>query len=163
MASIVNITTTNGVTYSSDNTGILQIQVNGTLVGTFQSSGLTLVNPLPAGQSIVKTAVITFTRVMSVASGSVAYTGVGFKPSTVVFVAGGGSVNYGVSVSDSAFGAGGVYDTGNGLTVAGIVSGSSGAYQSGVITSYDSDGFTINWTKVGSPGGTGTFYALCFR
>lgn len=36
-----------------------------------------------------------------------------------------------------------------------------GNYQQGVINSFDADGFTIGWTKVGTPTGTCAINALC--
>ncbi len=40
---------------------------------------------------------------------------------------------------------------------------SSAAIQRGLITNLASNGFTITWTKIGSPTGTGTIIALCFK
>ena len=37
------------------------------------------------------------------------------------------------------------------------------AYQVGVLYTYDSDGFTLGWTKTNSPTGTVTYHALCLR
>lgn len=40
---------------------------------------------------------------------------------------------------------------------------SSGNTYAGAVKSFDSDGFTITWTKSGSPTGTLNLYALCLR
>lgn len=112
--------------------------------------------------------IITATRAMTAASGDVSYTGVGFKPSVIIALAtenaGGSSIGF----SDSA------------LTVIGQVLektvGSFGlsvlyliyvevsaANQKAIVKSYDADGFTLTWTKTGSPTGTATLYFLCLK
>lgn len=115
----------------------------------------------------------TFTRDMSLASGNQSITGVGFKPKAVfgitVGTTGGrdqaslggamtGSANYCMEIGGST---GIVYPQ---PTVAGIwrTAAASGNYQTFVLSSFDSDGFTIAWTKVGTPTGTAnvTFFAI---
>ena len=102
---------------------------------------------------------------LATATGTVSITGIGFKPSRIVFQ---GSVG-GVSTfwDGSSCGIGAYYNfctrdnqlettdsfqanSGNCITVV----RSSGNEQSGKIISFDSDGFTISWIKTGTPTGT---------
>jgi hypothetical protein len=100
----------------------------------------------------------TITREMTAASGDVSYTGIGFTPTALLFF---GSVqaasntisSHGSSdaqkyytrqyaLSSSSF----AVDN-NGC----IRLGSTTNYQSAIVESYDADGFTLTWTKIGSP------------
>ena len=112
----------------------------------------------------------TFTRDLSLASGNQSVTGVGYQPSAIIFL----SVEVGTSEMSFGFDndtlAYGIFDnngTSSGTyTYAGF---STGAYQNssntyeGKISSFDSDGFTITWTKTGSPSGTLTVMYMAFR
>lgn len=118
--------------------------------------------------------IIPLTRVLSVASGSVSYTGVGFRPSLVSFI---GAVQ-GPFIGFATLGG---YDDGTnhwcgfGLSggaagqvfasnIRSIITGDDAAganYQDGHITSMDADGFTIAWVKNGTPTATATFMAAC--
>ncbi len=117
--------------------------------------------------------IITLTRVLSVASGTVAYVGVGFKPSAVQFTANASGVGY------SSWGGGDdgvIHNCFNALlgvspfsaalqTTVSIVTGDNTAgtnYQVAAISSMDTDGFTLSWTKVGTPTATANITALCF-
>lgn len=113
-----------------------------------------------------------FTRDISVASGDQAVTGLGFKPSAILFVAAivdapqscnaiwssSGSMG---SVYSPSFGTAttGFYGTGD--TLALIIDSSNNC--TAIMKSADSDGFTLTWTKVGSPTGTMQIYYLAFR
>lgn len=105
----------------------------------------------------------TFTRDISTASGSVSYTGVGFKPRLIVIQ----------WVLPNAHLAGGVYMDARRLTatfengdciVGGVwfntnvidVYPAGGGRHHGAISSFNDDGFTIAWTKTDAP--TGTIY-----
>ena len=119
-----------------------------------------------AGIDIFKSKNVSLTRDMTAASGSQAVTGVGFTPRAIIFVGGVGGVLMACAVVDSALTEGGVsYDNTNFSAPNGniVLRTSSGNNQAGVIASLDSDGFTITWTKAGSPTGTATLYALCLR
>lgn len=113
----------------------------------------------------VDTFVGVFNRDTSLASGTQAVTGVGFQPKSVVFITGTGAV---AGVMSWGFGA----DDGNAdrswadnnnNTASGYSSSDTncinalfggGASYAGNIQSYDADGFTISWTKTGSPTAT---------
>jgi hypothetical protein len=110
----------------------------------------------------------SFARDMAAASGAVSYTGVGFKPSSILFI-------FLVQGTPS----GGIAMCGPDRIVRGVgttisttvwyamdnVSGfhSNGGRHDGAVTSYDDDGFTLTWTKTGSPTGTIWIYYLAMR
>jgi len=116
--------------------------------------------------------VISVVRDMTAASGDVAVTGVGFKPRAVICFA----------TVPSAVGAGGwgfsdgtahftMYDDSittpdhYGATTALILiqRGATGSYQTAIVKTFDSDGATLTWTKVGSPVGTASVYFMFLR
>lgn len=111
------------------------------------------------------------TRTLSTASGNVAYTGVGFKPKAVIFLATAAGQVGGTSWGFDGPSAKTMYDdyatTANtyNTTTSSILMqpATAGNYQAGSILTLDSDGFTIAWTKAGTPTGTGTFLYLCIR
>lgn len=108
----------------------------------------------------------TFTRVLSVGSGDVSYTGVGFKPSAIILI----GIHLTVSIS-IGFGTvdGNIYmkyidsegSTGSTNYIVNLGSFSHMNYAS--LKSFDSDGFTLTWTKTGSPTGTVPVGYLAFR
>lgn len=110
----------------------------------------------------------SFTRDMSLASGTQAVTGVGFKPKAIIFLAnvnntGQTSIGIGalpntatgpfssVSLNSRNATATGTWSTNSG-TVFAYQSGS--AYYNGNLSTLDSDGFTMSWTKTGATTGT---------
>ena len=115
----------------------------------------------------------SFTRDMSTASGTQAITGVGFKPKAVI------QINVGTTGGNDQASTGGTMDgTNNGCIELGVVSNhfpqttfagiwrvdeAGGNYQTFVLSSFDSDGFTITWTKTGTPTGTATVTYLAVR
>ena len=115
-----------------------------------------------------KTKILNSTRNASAASGDVAYTGVGFKPNylrcllvmdgTVYTSDGSSAVDKGNScVYTSA--AGTFYS--NTSAIASYSNQSSWA-QSALVKSYDADGFTLTWAKIGTPtAGTFRLMSIC--
>ena len=113
----------------------------------------------------------TFTYDLSTASGSQAITGVGFVPKSLVifaFVDGAaGRASWGltdgttsVNLADNET----VTDdqlTGGSALVNIIVS--AGNTATAALTSFDTDGFTLAWTKTGTPTGTATLQFLATR
>jgi len=115
----------------------------------------------------------TFTRDMTAATGSQVITGVGFKPKGGVFIA---------SVNNTTMMSVGVDDT---VTHAGVrtndptttdtwligmartidmFDNTGPDEQIGIVSSWDSDGFTIGWTKFGAPAvNTATIFYLVWR
>lgn len=113
--------------------------------------------------------VVSFTRDLSTASGSQAVTGVGFLPRAIVFIGSNSASTIWPTVGVIAAlsgSKGAISSFSNGYTETNpllpVVNTGGGNYQQGGISSYDADGFTISWTKNGTPTGTATFYALCF-
>jgi len=115
-----------------------------------------------AGGLSVKTGF--FNRDTSLASGTQAVTGVGFQPKAVIFFmmqdGAAGEASWGsssddgshMSISDTHISTANAYtnDTTNSI----VDNHSGSAIYQGRIQSFDSDGFTITWNKVGSPTGT---------
>lgn len=111
---------------------------------------------------------VSFTRDVSL-TGTQAITGVGFTPKAIIFFAvENTSTKFSVA---AASGASEAY-------VLGAYSAGTFTYSNGVVftitslsvtqalaslTSFDTDGFTLTWTKNGSPTGTVDVRALCFR
>lgn len=115
--------------------------------------------------------VVSFTIDSSTASGTQAVTGVGFKPTSIRVIMGvsGGGSRASIGMSDGSS-EGCVYNAHNTSantwgTASNLIYADSGVgtNYAGVISSFDADGFTISWTKTGSPTGTLVLYAECFR
>jgi hypothetical protein len=107
----------------------------------------------------------TFTRDMEAASGDVAITGVGFVPKMLFFFAGkastaGAIIQYfgavqnpnvgGVTLNRTPADATGPYIWTTSSNCIGLIE-SGLANQMAVMKTYDADGFTLTWTKTGSP------------
>jgi len=107
----------------------------------------------------------SFTRDMTAASGSVAYTGVGFEPAAIWFWAKvGDQAGYmswgfsdgasgGISLSDFDQHSDDMFVR-SGSQI--YMQGTTGNNHHAAVASLDSDGFTLTWTKYGSPTGTAT-------
>ena len=104
---------------------------------------------------------------MTAATGDVAYTGVGFSPrgATITSYLGNGSVITGFDDGTLHYSAGLYYNTAGhwydtfDFTKSILIyySNASGN-QVGYIKSWDADGFTIAWTKSGTPTGTADIF-----
>ena len=153
---------------------------------TIYASSATVMSRLAAGTSgqflkqgasipawafaFAKSKLITFTRDQTASSGNVAYTGMGFTPSALVVVGfesastgrltigfaesiGSTKMSTGANEANARFGSSSVF-------IYSLVQ-SDGNGQTAVVNSYDSDGFTLAWTKNGSPSAsTYTYYVL---
>jgi hypothetical protein len=115
----------------------------------------------------------TATRDLTVASGTQAITGMGFKPSTCFF---NGTTSGALGAYTTLFGFSSSTTAGAVLAYAGttlittvintvlIANDATNANgQTAVMTSYDTDGFTLTWTKNSVPTGTFTFNYLCYK
>ena len=113
----------------------------------------------------------TFTRDLTTATGDVAYSGVGFKPTILVFIAGvievstmsigidDGTNSY--SVYDNYYNANNTWSI---LTTHPIaIIPAAGISQAAVVKTLDADGFTLTWTKAGLPTGTCAIHYLAIR
>lgn len=112
----------------------------------------------------------SLSRDMTAASGNVAYTGIGFRPSAIFLLAnvnGTVAVSWGfttgvsnnVSILDNN--GTGTYAISTNKSV--YLSTSAGNDQQAALASFDGDGFTLSWTKSGAPTGTGTVMFLAMR
>lgn len=143
----------------------------GTLAASSVASGNLNFTPAGGDMSYANSRfkVGTLTRDLSLASGNVAYTGVGFTPKAILFFTAMPATDWAawgfsdgtshVSVdreADAKFYA-------NTPNFAFTIGSSAGNYQKAIINSFDADGFTLAWTKVNSPTGTGNVMYLAFR
>lgn len=140
---------------------------------TFFRGDNTWATPAGGGGSL-SSKVISFTRASNATTGSVAYTGVGFTPTSIIFLSAAidfsvGTTMFFMGVTDSSkAGGSATIDTSTVATtyILGFGDGAnpSTTGQTATLTSYDADGFTLSWTKHGSPGAfTPTIIALCFK
>lgn len=109
----------------------------------------------------------TFTRDTSIATGTQAVSGVGFKPSHVIFMAvQEGAVEFSIGFDDGTLKSA-IANYATAWARSSVVSifdyQSSGNYYRGLITTLGVDGFTITWTRTGTPTGTIDVYYLAFR
>lgn len=156
---------------SGDSTKKFRIEADGittatTRVGTVPDYDFTF------GQVGVK--VGSFTRDISIASGTQAVTGVGFTPKAVVFFTGLGAANEtglsvggddgttGVCVYNNAQNTATAWGA-NGSTASIVIVNAAGTSYAGKISAFGADGFTVTWTKTGSPVGTYIISYLAFR
>lgn len=111
----------------------------------------------------------TLTYNIATASGNTVVTGVGFQPKAILAMAVVGASSQcsiigftdGTSqgcITDSGYAVANTEDQNNSLFY--IIS-AVGSYVIGSVTTFGSDGFTINWTKTGTPTGTARIYYLC--
>lgn len=111
----------------------------------------------------------SFTRDMAAASGNVDYTGVGFKPSHVIFLAADGllSMCIGLDNGTTPFVLGRYYTAAWVLQVGQsrslFIYSEAGKAYGGYIYSLNADGFTIAWTKTGEITGTLAAAYAAFR
>ncbi len=113
----------------------------------------------------------SFTRDTSLGSGTQAVTGVGFKPSAVIFLAivnataqesagiDDGTTHSCIVDNTTASADTWTYSTSNSI----LLLQSLTIEYDGYASSFDADGFTISWTKVGAKTGTATIFYLAFR
>ena len=111
------------------------------------------------------TKLITFTRDLAAAAGPVTYEGVGFRPRWLMIQAViDGTGRAGTGFADGSGDGASVVDLGAAYTLPHpfVMGPDGGNFQTAAVESYDTDGFTLNWSKIGAPGGTATFHVLCF-
>ena len=118
----------------------------------------------------------TFTRAMSLGAGNVAITGIGFKPRAIIMFgsdASGGSRVYAGWGCQSTVGSGqgaGIFNNMGGTAdnhhytndLVSLVPTVGEAYNCR-ITSWDADGFTINFSQTGSATDTNGYGFICFK
>lgn len=115
-----------------------------------------------------KVKVGSFTRDLSLASGNQAVTGIGFIPRKIIFFAsanGGMGASWGFDTQNTSSSIYDGYAVTPGILIndnrssINIIRSSSDNY-SGKVNTFDNDGFTIKWTKVGSTTGTATIFYM---
>ena len=128
----------------------------------------TVIGNVLSGSLLTITKLGSFTRSMTANSGDVSYTGIGFRPSVLIFLSSlssaslsvgfdDGTLHYYVDVKEST----GYAES---STKSIILLQGTGTHQTAIIKTLDSDGFTLTWTKNGTPGAaTGTVHYLAFR
>ncbi len=114
--------------------------------------------------------ILVATRDLSASSGDVSYTGVGFQPTSLMVIANcHDTFTFSNGIADSsktcrlisASSANVVRSYADMLVLLYVTNESNLQYCN--VKTYDADGFTLTWTKAGSPTGTGTMAFLCFR
>jgi hypothetical protein len=119
-------------------------------------------------EAIQQKAFGSFTRDITTASGTQVVTGVGFTPTKVNFKmvlssGAGPNMSIGDDVSSSRnclFDSGsGNYSCSNSFSIYSYGAAGANLYQ-GLITAFSGDGFTITWTKTGTPTGTITIFYM---
>jgi len=102
------------------------------------------------------------TRLLSAATGTVSYTGLGFKPTSIEFYCAVDTVNDksvgGAALTGSGYLNRCITTDSSGAQVSSnncirIIRSSAGNEQKAVLHSFDADGFTLDWTLVGAPPG----------
>jgi len=147
------------------------LDVNGNVNATaYYGNGANLTGVGDTKYSDTRFKSITFTRNVAAAGADVAYTGIGFRPQGCLFFAMNDTIGNVTSFGgmDSAPNSGfvgmepgGVMQQGSAAIA--IYGASGGQNQMAWFKSYDADGFTLTWTKYGSPIGTAYIKAFCFR
>lgn len=168
----VNLSSSIAITDNKLNQIQSAAKVNGT--------ALTNLSGIPAGAGVIPTAnlptfpqykVILFTQNLSTTTGAVSTTGVGFRPKAAIFMGASGNTLASFNGVTDGTTQGCVYNQNGGGT--GDVQGSNTSVMLfttdgftnisiAVLTSFDADGFTLTWTKTGSPTGTVSISVLCF-
>lgn len=116
----------------------------------------------------LKSGVVLTSRLNSAASANVSYTGAGFKPRIIFFLAeipSAPSMSIGIAV-EGGFNSCIVQNQSGNMSSRSahcIDSEETGGRQEASVASFDADGFTLTWTKVTTPTSTTEIIALCVR
>lgn len=174
---IVGTTDSQELTNKTITSPVINTQISGTAIATGSevttgTDDTQIVTPKALGDAGVntrlKSKVIIANRTNSDATGDVAYTGVGFTPTCITCNASVEGISTSFGICDSAetqackFMIGGVGYDANGSLIHGETTLNT-AKQVAVLASFDADGFTLTWTKTGSPTGTTICHFLCTR
>jgi hypothetical protein len=176
----ISLNVGNVTVLTTGSTGFTNLKMAGSTSGsvTLQASAVagtpTLTLPTTTGTLSLglSSKVLAITRDMTLATGSVSYTGVGFRPTSLQAFGANTTLGTNNAVNgycDSALGQAalraGSASPGQWQYLASVLiyMGSDGAHQTFAVTSFDADGFTGTWTRTGSPGGTQSMAILCFK
>ncbi len=109
------------------------------------------------------------TRDFAAASGTVSYTGYGFQP-TGLLISAGGKERGSFGSSEPALAENVFYEmnvakdfTTDEESIIWVYDGTNNQYQKARVTAYNEDGFSLIWTKSGTPTGTIVFHVFAFR
>lgn len=177
---LVGRATTDTLTNKTLTSPVINTAISGTAIAsgaevTTGTDDTQIVTPKALGDAGVNTRllskIIIGTRDNTAASGDVSYTGVGFTPTAIICMANidnsGVTAYWSMGVSDSSVAEYGMEyaDDERNFQRANIayIQPSLGNAQTAVVKTYDADGFTLTWTKTGSPTGTTNLTFLCFR
>lgn len=117
----------------------------------------------------------SFSRDMTAANGTATISGIGFQPDTIIFWAHlPNTTAFSWAIHDQSFGsaldvidvsaAGSDANSWSNAGTSIYLTPAGGKVQSGVVSSVNSDGYVVTWTKTGSPSaGTGIIYALAIK
>jgi len=151
---------------ASTTPGYIPVMTSEGTAGQFAKSAGAGANSLWAF-SFSQAKLITSTRDFTAASGDVAYTGVGFTPKVIVaWVAQDNQVRASLGLWETSHATGtaiGQDGTNWQVETALLIHATQGAgtNQNAILKTADADGFTLTWTKVGSPTGTVSLIFLC--
>lgn len=136
--------------------------VNSSLTGSTGAIGPTG----PSGSTSLRVKVGSFTRDLTATSGTVTITGVGFTPKSIMLnwaVSGGlqfgSGFGDGTNQSAAYFTSAGVLDQANDRVI--MFNQGAGGSQIATLSSFNSDGYVLGWTKAGSPTGSGLVQYIC--
>ena len=113
--------------------------------------------------------IISGTKNMAAGNGNVSYTGVGFRPTSIIamsIINGSATITILLGFADSTKTSNGIgLNTVSWYLQDTLVGGWSSQTDSdkATVASFDADGFTLTWTATGSPTGTLSMCFLCFR
>lgn len=114
----------------------------------------------------------SFTRDIAGTAGDVAYTGVGFIPTAIMFsymttdgkCVGTGFVDSAKNMTSYFSAQASGYVTGASLSTRCVyLSNGSGTDQTALLKTFDADGFTLTWAKTSTPTGTGNISYIAFK
>ena len=119
---------------------------------------------------VLRSKIISATRDGQGANGNVSYIGVGFRPTSMRCLSNiDGTLYQSDGFTDSAGASQCIYQAAanvnyNGNGIVAMYSNYSAWYQMGTLVSFDADGFTLNWSKVGTPpAGTMQLRFICYK
>ena len=144
------------------------------LASITSGAGVIPTNNLPAFIAYADTRfkIGSFTRDLAAASTDVAYTSVGFKPTAIMFFGGVttdkifslmGVAQVGAQgeIFDNAFNTADTYQISTSYAI--FLGTAAGSDQYATVKSFDTDGFTLDWVKDGTPTGTATIVYFAYR
>ena len=144
--------------------------------GKVSGAALTDLASIPAGAGAIPAInapptsikIGSFNINLAFAGGDSAYTGVGFKPTNIIFLGGiNGVALYpclGFANAATNYCAySNITSSGMSLTASIQIYSAAGKFQEAVVKTLDADGFTLTWAITSTPTGTGTFFYMAFK